>query len=142
MLLKQALIVIFSGFLCGVVMLAGTNCLAGSGPNLQEGLWEITSKMQMMGMNMPAVKHNQCITRENAVPDSSQPNQECKIVETSVNGDTVSWKMVCKTPEGESKMNGEITYNGDTFKGTLKIDMQGMEMVQNMSGRRIGDCGN
>ena len=142
MLLKQALISVFSGFLCSVIMLAGTNCLAVSGPNLQEGLWEITSKMQMMGMNMPAVKHNQCITRENAVPDSSQPNQECKIVETSVNGDTVSWKMVCKTPEGESKINGEITYNGDTFKGTLKIDMQGMEMVQNMSGRRIGDCGN
>lgn len=44
----------------------------------------------MMGMNMPAVKHNQCITRRNAVPDSVQPDQECKIVETDVNGDTVS----------------------------------------------------
>ena len=75
MLLKQALIAVFSGFLFSVVMLAGTNCLAGSGPNLQEGLWEITSKMEMMGMNIPTVKHNQCITKKNAVPDSSQPDQ-------------------------------------------------------------------
>jgi hypothetical protein len=91
----------------------------------------------MMGMNTPAVTHNQCITRGNAVPDSSQPDQECKMVETSVNGDTVSWKMVCDSPEGKSKLAGEITYHGDTFKGILRIDIQDMETIQNMSGRRI-----
>ena len=140
MLLKQTLIAIFSGFLCGILMFAGTNCLAGSGPNMQEGLWEITSKMEMMGLNMPAVKHNQCITKKNAVPDSSQQDQECKLVNTTVKGDTVKWNMVCDSPEGKSTMNGEITYHGDTFKGFLKIDMQGMEMIQHMNGRRIGEC--
>ena len=60
----------------------------------------------MMGMNIPDVTHNQCITKENAFPDSSQPDQECKNVETSVNGDTVSWDMVCDSPEGKIKMTG------------------------------------
>jgi len=60
----------------------------------------------MMGMNTPAVTHNQCITRGNAVPDSSQPDQECKMVETRVNGDTVSWDLICDSPEGKSKMTG------------------------------------
>jgi hypothetical protein len=142
MLLKQAQIIVFCGFFGGVGMLAGSNCLAESGPNLQEGLWEITSKIEMMGMNIPAVKHNQCITRENAVPGSSQPDQKCKTIETSVNGDTVIWKMVCDSPQGKSKLAGEITYHGDTFEGILRIDMQGSEMIQNMSGRRIGKCGN
>ena len=140
MLLKQTLIVIFSCFLAGVGMFAGTNCLAGSGPNLHEGLWEVTSKMEMMGMNMPAIKHNQCITRENAVPESTQQDQVCRIVDTSTNGDTVSWNMVCESPEGKSEMTGEIIYYGDTFKGILRIDMQGVDMIQHMSGRRIGEC--
>ena len=140
MLLKQTLIAIFFAFLSGVVMLAGTSCMAGSGPNLQEGLWEITSKMEMMGVNMPAVKHNQCIIKGNAIPESTQPDSECRMVKTTVNGDTVNWQMVCESPEGRSKLSGEITYHGDTFKGILRIDMHGMEMIQHMSGRRIGNC--
>ena len=94
----------------------------------------------MMGMDMPALKYNQCITRDNAFPGSVQPDQVCKMVETSVNRDTVSWKMVCDSPEGQSNLTGKITYHGDTFKGILRIDMQGMEMIQHMSSRRIGDC--
>jgi hypothetical protein len=102
-------------------VLAGTNCLAGSGPNLQEGLWEITSKMEMMVMKMPAMKHNQWITKGNAVPKSSQPDQECRIVKTTVKGDTVNWNMVCELPEGKSKLPGEITYYGDTFEGLISV---------------------
>ena len=62
------------------------------------------------------------------------------MVNTTVEGDTVKWNMVCETPEGKSKMSGEITYHGETFEGVLKIDMQSMEMIQQMSGRRIGKC--
>ena len=140
MLLKSAKITTARGFLAGVVMLAGTSCLADSKPNLQEGLWEVTTEMEMMGMAMPAMKHNQCISKEKAVPDSAQQDQECKMIKTAVNGDTVNWNTVCESSEGKSDLAGEITYYGDTFKGMLKIDMQGMEMVQRMSGRRIGEC--
>jgi hypothetical protein len=94
----------------------------------------------MMGMNIPAVKLNQCVTREIAVTDSAQPEQACKMVETDVNGDTVVLKRVCDSLDGKSTLAGEITYHGDTFKGILRIDMQGMEMIQHMSSRRIGDC--
>ena len=140
MLLKQTFTIIFFSFLGGIAMLAGTNCSAGSGPNLQEGLWEVISKMEMMGMKMPAIKHNQCISKNNAVPESSQQGQRCKMINTTVKGDTVKWNMICESSEGKSEMNGEITYHGDTFEGVLRINTQGMEMNQNMSGRRIGKC--
>lgn len=140
MLLQERLITIISGLLFGFTLLAGTSCLAGSGPNLQEGLWEITSKMEMMGMNMPEMKHTQCMTKTDAVPESSPQDQQCRMVNTTVKGDTVTWNMVCDTPEGKSTMNGTITYHGDSFKGMLTINTQGMEMVQRMSGRRIGEC--
>ena len=40
------------------------------------------------------------------------------------------------------KGTGEITYSGDTFKGTMKIQMPqaNMEMTSHMDGKRIGDC--
>jgi hypothetical protein len=79
----------------------------------------------MMGMNIPEVKHNQWFTKENAVPESSQPDQACKMVETSVKGDKVNWTMVCDSPDGKPELTGEITYNGVTLKGILRIDRQG-----------------
>jgi len=116
---------------------------AGSGPNMQEGLWEITIKMEMPGMpvSMPPMTHTQCITNENMVPRGSpQQAEECKITESKVDGDTVTWTMECDSPEGKARATGKITYAGDTFKGTIKMTMQGMETIQHLSGRRIGDC--
>jgi hypothetical protein len=55
-------------------------------------------------------------------------------------GDTLNWDMACESSEGKSKLTREITYHGDTFEGLIRIDMQGMEMIQHMNGRRIGDC--
>ena len=118
---------------------------AGSGPNMQEGLWEITIKMEMPGMpvSMSPMIHTQCITNEDMVPRGSQQGQqgeECKITKTKVEGDTVTWTMECDSPEGKARTTGKITYSGDTFKGTTKMTMQGMEMIQHLSGRRIGNC--
>ena len=119
-----------------------TISIADSEPDMKDGLWEITTKMEMQGMpmNMPAMTHTQCITKENAVPVGSQPGQKCKMIESRVNGDTVTWQMECNTPEGSVKAAGKITYTGDTFKGTIKMKMQGMEMHQNLSGKWIGEC--
>jgi len=128
--------------LSAILLGAFSISLAGSGPNMKDGLWEITTKVEMPGMpmKMPSMTHTQCITSENAVPDSSQPGQECKIFENHVDGDTVTWRMECDTPEGKASANGKIVYSGETFKGTIEMSMQGMKMLQQMSGRRIGEC--
>jgi len=43
---------------------------------------------------------------------------------------------------GEMNGTGEIIYSGDSFKGTMKMQMpqSNMEMIAHMTGRRIGDC--
>jgi hypothetical protein len=125
------------------VLSAVSISFAGSGPNMQEGLWQITIKMEMPGMpmSMPTMTHTQCITNENMVPRGSpQQADECKITETKVEGDTVIWTMECDSPEGKARSTGKITYSGDTFKGTIKMTMQGMETIQHISGQRIGNC--
>jgi hypothetical protein len=125
------------------VLSAVSISFSGSRPNMQEGLWEITIKMEMPGMpmSMPPMTYTQCITNENMVPSGSpQQAEECKITNTKVEGNTVTWVMECDSPEGKARSTGKITYSGDTFKGTIKMKMQDMETIQYLSGKRIGDC--
>jgi len=125
-----------------ILLTAISISFAASGPNMKEGLWEITTKTKLPGMEMPPMKHTQCITKNDLVPQSSQPGQECKITETKVIGNTVTWTMQCKTQDGEMKGTGKITYSGDSFEGTIIISMPqaNMKITTHISGKRIGDC--
>ena len=116
-------------------------------PNMQEGKWEITTKVEMQGMPMamPATKYTQCITKKDMVPQKPEKNQDCQITNTKVSGDTVSWSMQCKGKEGIVDSSGKITYKKETFDGTMHTTVNSpgsgkMEMTQRISGRRIGDC--
>ena len=126
----------------GSVAVVTTIAWAGSEPNLKEGLWEITSKLSMSGMQMPSATHTQCITSDDLVPQPSQPGQECQVNDVEVMGNTVTWTMHCSGQEGEMTGTGQITYYGDSFKGSMKMTMpgSGMEMTSSMNGHRIGEC--
>ena len=117
---------------------------AGSVPDMQEGEWEITSKMEVPGMpmEMPPMKHIQCLTKEDFVPQSSQPDQECEFFEVNVTGNTVTWTMQCNNQDGEMKGVGKMIYSGNSFEGTIKITLSpgNMEMTNYIKGHHIGDC--
>lgn len=112
------------------------------GQNIKEGLWEITTKMDMPGMpmQMPPQTYTHCITKKDMVPQKKESEQECKTLKHDVKGDTVSWVIECKTREGSTVSNGRVTYKGDTFEGVAKFKHSGMEMTQNMRGKWIGQC--
>jgi len=114
-----------------------------AGPLLKEGLWEITSKMEMPGMpvQMPPITFKQCLTSQNPVPNQSQAGQECSIKNLKTKGNTVSWDMVCDTQQGQMKSSGKVTYKGNRFEGVVMMDMPGQgRMKMTMTGRRIGKC--
>ena len=118
---------------------------AGSELNMQEGQWEITTKMEIpaLSMDMPPMKHTQCLKQKNAVPQGSQSGQECTISQTKITGNTVTWVMQCSGgPGGDTKGKGTITYNGSSMKGTIEMtDTQSkMEMTGHLTGHRIGEC--
>jgi hypothetical protein len=132
-------------FAGSIVLIALTSiCFADAVPDIREGQWEITTKVEIPGMpaNMPPMKNTQCLTNKDFVPKNSQPGQECSFPETKITGNTVTYKMECKGKQGEMKGSGEITYSGDSFKGTMKMQMPqaNMEMISHMEGKRIGDC--
>ena len=112
---------------------------------INTGMWEITVKMNMMDMPMdvPPQVSRQCLKKENLVP-STQTQQECKIISHGVKGNTVTWEMTCNTPQGVSKGKGKMTFRGDRMTGqttiTMPVDGGTVNMTNNLSGRRIGDC--
>ena len=131
-------------FIVSIILLATMSIsLAGSTVNLKEGKWEITIKTEMEGMpmSMPEMKHTQCLTKDDFVPQNAQPGQECEITDTKIAGDTATWSMKCNGQGGEMKGTGKITYKGDTFSGEMIINMAGdMKITNKMTGKRIGDC--
>jgi len=134
----MAATLIFSIFLGG---------LAFGDPNMQDGMWEMTMKMEMPGMpmEMPPMKFNQCLTKKDMVPQKKEKNEDCKMISTKVDGNTVTWVVQCRTKEGIVDSTGKITYAGNSFSGVMKMvmntkDTGKMEITQHMSGRRIGDC--
>jgi hypothetical protein len=139
MLMLRKLLVI------SVVLLTSlSTSIAGSGPNMQEGKWEVTTRMEMpgMSMSMPAVTSTQCLTKKDFVPQGSQQGQECKVTNTKVDGNTVTWTVKCSGQGGEMTGTGRMTYSGSSFKGTIEMTMtqSNMKMISHMTGHRIGDC--
>ncbi len=115
--------------------------------NMQEGQWEITTTMEMLGMpEMPAGKmkpHTMtttaCLTQKDPVAKIDEKTN-CKMQDLSTVGNTVSWKIVC--PEGTSK--GSVTYAGTTYDGIMETNMkmEGKEMTSKMTmkGKYLGPC--
>jgi hypothetical protein len=118
---------------------------AFAAPNYQEGLWEITTTTNMPGMPkemMRPMKHQVCMTKQNAVPQQQQKDeQQCKMTNQRTVGNKVFWTMTCKNG---TVSDGEITYSKTTFDGaqTTRTSHGGRQMTvkSTMSGKYLGPC--
>ena len=125
----------------GILLIFVSVSFAGSLFN--EGLWEITSKMEIPGMPvpMPPITYTQCMTNQDPVPNQSDSGQECRMKNVKTKGHTVSWEMVCDSQQGEVKSSGKVTYKGERLDGVVMMDIPGQgKMKMTMTGQRIGKC--
>ena len=121
--------------------------LANADINVEEGMWEITSKIDMSGLpvkvNIGEQKITQCIDKQKIVPSTDKKiNKYCTISDQKIEGNTVTWKMQCTN---NMHSEGSVTYNGDTFSGKMTSvaeipNMGKMTTVIHMKGKRIGEC--
>lgn len=129
-----------------LVILVGLVACSGAGPDLEEGMWEISTEINMPGMAMkiPPMVYRQCLTTDDIVPKQGPAGQEiCSYSTPKIKGNTVSWSVECKSPGGTTVSEGEITYRGRTFDGSITMAMTGaidMSGTNALSGRRIGEC--
>ena len=118
---------------------------------LRPGNWEVTVQMQMANMpvQMPEMKNVMCITPEQAKDPGNtlgrgpqgrgNSNQNCKVSDQKVTGDTVTWKMECTSPQPMTG-TGEMVFKGDSYAGSMKMNSAQGEMSMKVSGKRLGDC--
>lgn len=119
--------------------------LAFAQPDMREGMWEITTQIEMPGMpmQMPAVTYTQCITKDDLIPQDPQPDQECETIDYKIDGNTVTYKIECSSQGGQIKGQGTATYHDDTMSGSMQMtisEQAHMEMSYEYSGRWIGEC--
>ena len=109
-------------------------------PNMEDGLWEITTTVNMAGMGSKSFTNTSCLTKEKAVPQTTE--SECTVKDVKTQGNTVTWTVVCK--EGMSTSTGKVTYTGSTMDGVVETTVnaggQTMTMKSTMKGKRIGPC--
>jgi hypothetical protein len=111
----------------------------------KEGLWEITTQVEIKGMPpMPPTTVRQCITKKDPVPQTEDKNYDCKITDQKISGNTVSYTIECKGKEGEMKTSGTSTYTGTSMKGTtttvFKMEGHEMQMEGKTTGKYVGEC--
>ncbi len=118
--------------------------LAANG--IREGMWEITSSMEMPGMPMamPATTIKHCYTKED-VKDQKKVisrDKDCTVTDLRSSGNKVSWKMVC-TGKNAGKFSGETVFSGDSYDSVMHMQSEGGKggaMTIKAKGKRVGNC--
>lgn len=134
--MKRALVAAFCILAVPAVSLAADG--------MRDGLWEITSKMEMPGMPMkmkPTVmKH--CYSKADVADRKkviASRDKNCTVTEMKNTGNKVTWAMKC-TGQNAGTMNGETVFSGDTYTSVMHMNSQGHKMTMNVKGKRLGDC--
>lgn len=120
---------------------------AAATPNMKPGLWETTIRTEMAGtpMEMPPVTQRQCFREEDLVPRVEGSDQNCRLVDQEIDGDTVTWRIQCEGGDMPMSGSGRLVYAGDSYRGRIDIHaedgpMGPMTMTQKLQGQRVGDC--
>jgi hypothetical protein len=138
-----------AGVVCGAFALGVAAAAFAAQPNIKDGLWEITTKMEMAGMpgGAPPQTMQHCVTPKdlqdpaamNRNPDKSH---RCEVTDYKLQGNTASWKMTCKGDAMTS--TGTATYSGTAYTTTTKTAMvrggQTMNMTMEQAGKYLGPC--
>jgi hypothetical protein len=108
---------------------------------MRDGLWELTTMMDMPGMKMPPQKRKHCYTKEDVKDQKKMVNnnKECTVTELNAVGNKVTWKMKC-TGKSAGTFSGETTFTGESYDSVMKMQSQGMAMNMKVKGKRIGAC--
>ena len=125
--------------LSGIVLLAVASPASVWAAGSDE-LWEMTTRMDMPGMVMPAMTETVCLPKGGSYKPGKVPHQKnCEMSDLKVTGNKTSWKMHCS---GRDAMDGsgEVTRTANTMKGTMKLSSKEIQMTQDISGKRVGTC--
>ena len=121
--------------------------------NVNPGMWETTSEMEISGMppemaammqKPPKVK-KECIKDKNYDFKPGSDAKGCSFKANRQSSKKLIWEITCGGEAGNASGNGEANFNGDTVSGWFEMNMpQGpsgpIKMRHTFTGKRIGSC--
>jgi len=115
--------------------------------NMPPAAREMMKKMQgSIGTQEGGIKTTatQCITNNNPVPDMNAGKKNTCRETHQIRGNTVTFHSVCKEPDGQVEVDGEMTFTEDTMKGQIKSHQlregEAVDTTIEMSGKYLGPC--
>lgn len=138
------------GLVAGALLLGVAAAAGAQQPQIKDGLWEVTTTMDMGGMpgGRPPQTIQHCVTPQDAkdpvgMGRNMDKSGQCQVTDHKVTGNTASWKLTCKG-EGAMSGTGTATYGGTTYSMTSKTTMthggQTMNMTVTQTGKYLGPC--
>ena len=132
------------GFMVIVLAVLPATVLAAGG--IREGMWDITTRMEMPGMPMamPPTTIRHCYTKED-VKDRKRMisrDKDCTVTDFRGTGNKVSWKMKC-TGKHAGMFSGETVFSGDSYDSVMHMQSEagrGGSMTMKVKGKRVGNC--
>jgi hypothetical protein len=145
MLLKRLVTVAL--VICAVMFLSAAAALS---IDMNEGDWQVTMTTSMQGVPFQMAPQTytmtQCVTKDDMAPHNKN-KKDCVIKDQKIAGNTYYWKVVCEDASGRTEGDGQITYSGATYSGTINTKMTDnrhggseMTMITKLKGRYLGPC--
>ena len=110
---------------------------------MQEGLWELTTQMEMPGMpmKMPPTVMKHCYTKSD-VSDQKKiisRDKNCTVTDLKTSANKVTWKLKC-TGENAATMTGETVFDSNSYTSVMNMNSHGQKMTMKVKGKRLGNC--
>ena len=116
--------------------------------NFHDGLWRVEVSTEMHGFGMkpaPPYRYQACYSKQDITERLVPRGSPCRAIPYEVNGDERSWRLQCSPKMGEVNGTIRMKFEGDRMAGTVATRTgypESMEVIQRISGERVGDCKN
>ena len=132
---------------CLLVLGLAVSPLAIAGPDIREGLWEVSIEAEMGGQPMTAAPMvvRQCVSNQSIQALMAQIGGvgACQISDFQQNGNRARWNLTC-SGEPQVSGTGETEIASDQLSGRMSLVVtmagQSLPMVQNFRAQRVGEC--
>jgi hypothetical protein len=121
-----------------------------AGGEIRDGMWEISSVIEITGIPMPATPfiQSRCFTKQDVNDDAqiipAVSDQDCKMAEHRRAGGKLIWTVKC-TGQNRGSGTGEIVLKEESYEGSQRLKTEDVrlgpiETIQKVKARRIGEC--
>jgi hypothetical protein len=114
--------------------------------NFNDGNWHVTVTTEISGMQVrppPPYYYTRCFTKRSFQPHLAPPGAPCRATNLRTHRDVMTWTLSCSESVAQMSGHGRMVFSGNRVSGTVTTVSQypaEMQVVQKISGKRVGPC--